>query len=192
MTLATVSATGQPSARVVLLKGLSAEHGYAVFYTHYGSRKGKELDTNAHAAAVLHWDNVGRQIRLEGLTLKSPTAESDAYFASRPWRSQLNAWASAQSSPIATPEALREQARNVAQQLNLPDPALQGPESEAGIPAVQRPEFWGGYRLWLAAIELWAEGADRFHDRIRYERSLEQIDAHHYRAGGWSHSRLQP
>ena len=106
MTLATATPAGQPSARVVLIKDFNPVAGVLVFYSHYASRKGRELDANPLAAAVVHWDTLGRQLRFEGRVTRSPHAESDAYFQGRPWLSQLNAWASDQSEPIADPRAL--------------------------------------------------------------------------------------
>jgi pyridoxamine-phosphate oxidase len=98
--LASTDAAGRPSVRMVLLKEL-APAGYAVFYTNYGSRKAAELEATRRAAAVLYWHELGRQVRFEGRVVRSPDAESDAYFLTRPWRSQVNAWSSEQSRPIA-------------------------------------------------------------------------------------------
>jgi pyridoxamine 5'-phosphate oxidase len=190
MVLATASKEGRPSARVVLLKELSTTHGYAVFFSHYDSRKGRELAENPDAAAVMYWDAMGRQVRFEGQTVRSPETESDVYFASRPWRSQLNAWTSVQSQPIAAPALLEQRARDKARELGLPDPALR--ESAPDAAKVARPPFWGGYRLWLEAVELWLEGSDRFHDRLRYQRILTRAGAHDFRGGEWTHQWLQP
>ena len=176
--LASTDAAGRPSVRMVLLKEL-APLGYVVFYTNYGSRKGDELLTTGRAAAVLYWHELGRQVRFEGPVVRSPDAESDAYFASRPTLSQVNAWSSEQSRPLADPAALEERAAKVA----------------AGNPAGQtlpRPNFWGGFRLWLEAVELWVEGQNRFHERVRYERELIARDAHSFSAGRWTSQRLQP
>ena len=178
MALASVDANGQPSARMVLLKEL-APLGYAVFYTNYGSRKGAELLSTGRAAAVLYWHELGRQVRFEGPVVRSPDAESDAYFASRPLPSQVNAWSSEQSRPLPDPGALEERAAKVA----ATKPAGQG---------LPRPDFWGGFRLWLAAVELWVEGRDRFHERVRYERRLDARDAYTYETGRWNRQRLQP
>jgi pyridoxamine 5'-phosphate oxidase len=176
--------------RVQRLKALCCELGYGVFYTHYGSRKSAELIENPWAAAILHWDKLGRQIRFEGPVVRSPAAESDEYFRSRPWRSQLNAWSSMQSAPLRDPADLQRAARRRAAELGLPDPQE---AREAGpIPAVPRPEFWGGYRLWFQAVEFWVEGTDRFHDRIRYERPLTRQGDEGFIAGGWTSQRLQP
>jgi len=191
MTLATVAADGQPSARVVLVKGLSERDGYLVFYTHYGSRKGRELAGNPLAAAVMHWDTLGRQLRFEGPVLRPPEAESDAYFAGRPWLSQLNAWGSDQSEPIETRGDLIAQAHRRAEQLGF---QVVGDElaPQEGQPAMARPSHWGGYRLWIAALEFWVHGDGRFHDRIRYQRSLSRGDTGQLTAGPWSSVRLQP
>ena len=136
---------------------------------------------------------MGRQVRLEGAAVRSPQEESDDYFASRSWRSQLNAWVSEQSQPLADPSELLDRARDKARELRLPDPISDGEnESETGLTPLARPPFWGGYRLWFAAVELWMEGSDRFHDRVRYERSLTPLDAHSFQTGPWTSWRLQP
>ena len=193
MTLATVDASGQPSARVVLLKKLSVKQGFAVFHTHYGSRKSIEITNNTAAAAVMHWDTMGRQVRLEGAAVRSPKEESDEYFATRSWRSQLNAWVSEQSQPLDDPAKLLGRARDKAQDLHLPDPINDsGNEPASSLTPLARPPFWGGYRLWFAAVELWMEGSDRFHERVRYERSLTPLDAHVFQTGPWTSQRLQP
>ncbi len=178
MALASVDVAGRPSARMVLLKEL-APLGYAVFYTNYGSRKGDELLSTRHAAAVLYWHELGRQVRFEGPVVRSPDAESDAYFATRPLASQANAWSSEQSRPLTHPAALEERAANVVAR----QPTGQG---------LPRPDFWGGFRLWLVAIELWVEGRDRFHERVRYERRLDARDAFTFETGSWTPQRLQP
>src|SRR5688572_5268622 len=177
MALASADAVGSPSVRMVLLKEL-APLGYAVFYTNYGSRKGIELAATGRAAAVLYWHELGRQVRLEGPVVRSPAAESDRYFASRPLPSQINAWSSEQSRPLLDPAALEERAANV-------DANKKGDQ-------LPRPEFWGGFRLWLEAVELWVEGQNRFHERVRYERRLDARDAHNFEPGRWNWQRLQP
>jgi pyridoxamine 5'-phosphate oxidase len=187
MALATVSAGGHPSARMVLLKEL-APSGYAVFYTNYGSRKASELDATGRAAAILHWDDLGRQVRFEGAVVRSPAAESDAYFASRAWRSQLNAWSSEQSRPIEDVSELDRRASAKARELGVEAPG----DSPAPGRRLERPEFWGGYRLWLDAVELWAEGANRFHERLRYRRDLGAPRQQGFLPGPWSWQRLQP
>jgi pyridoxamine 5'-phosphate oxidase len=175
--LATTDSGGRPSVRMVLLKELAAP-GYAVFYTNYGSRKATELAAAPRAAAALYWHELGRQLRFEGISVRSPDAESDAYFATRPWRSQVNAWSSEQSRPLADPAELERRAAAVA---------ADGPNRPLG-----RPPFWGGFRLWFDAVELWVEGADRFHERVRYERDLAPRDPSSFRAGPWHWRRLQP
>jgi len=194
MTLATVDSDGQPSARVVLLKTLSITQGFAIFHTHYGSRKGIELGASALAAAVMHWDKLGKQVRLEGTAVRSPGEESDDYFATRSWQSQLNAWVSDQSQPLSDPSDLSQRASEKARQLGLPDPMATAPREpeESAQTRLARPPFWGGYRLWFAAVELWMEGSDRFHDRVRYERSLAPLDACTFQTGSWGRRRLQP
>jgi pyridoxamine 5'-phosphate oxidase len=186
LALATVAPDGRPSARMVLLKELSPA-GYAVFYTNYGSRKARELDATGRAAGICYWPELGRQIRLEGRALRSPPAESDAYFATRPWLSQLNAWSSEQSRPLATLRDLERSAEARAAELGFD--LTEGAPPGATLP---RPEHWGGYRLWLDALELWIEGTSRFHERVRYERRLFPRDEHAYDAAPWTWQRLQP
>jgi pyridoxamine 5'-phosphate oxidase len=178
MALASVAAGGQPSVRMVLLKDLMPA-GCAVFYTNYGSRKAGELLSTGRAAAVLYWNELGRQVRFEGPVVRSPDAESDAYFATRPLASQVNAWSSEQSRPLADPAALEERAAAL----------FGGRQAGQSLP---RPGFWGGFRLWLDAMELWVEGRDRFHERVRYERALQARDAHTFHPGSWTWQRLQP
>lgn len=187
LALATVDRAGKPSVRMVLLKELVPE-GYAVFYTNYRSRKAGELDATGRAAGVCYWPELGRQIRLEGAVLRSPADESDAYFATRHWRSQLNAWSSEQSRPLTAFEQLERRAEERAQELGFD--AVHGP-SAAGT-RIPRPPHWGGYRLWLDALELWVEGSSRFHERVRYERHLTPRDSHGFDVGRWSWQRLQP
>lgn len=182
MALATSDATGRPSVRMVLLKEL-APAGYGVFYTNYGSRKAADLSATQRAAGVLYWHELGRQIRFEGVVVRSPAAECDAYFATRPWRSQLNAWSSEQSRPLDDPALLEHRAAQIAAERAGP----------AGAPQrLPRPDFWGGYRLWFEAVELWVEGQDRFHERLRYERRLTRRDEYTFTAGRWQSQRLQP
>jgi pyridoxamine 5'-phosphate oxidase len=155
MTLATASADGAPSARMVLLRGLD-DRG-AVFYTNAESRKGRELLENPRAALVFHWDPLGRQVRLEGSVERVDDEESDAYFASRPLPSRLGAWASDQSRPIESREALMERYAETA--------------ARFGDGPVPRPPYWNGFRVVPDAVEFWEHGAHRLHDRIRYTRA---------------------
>lgn len=193
MTLATVNTSGQPSARVVLLKDLSVNKGYGVFYTHYGSKKGIDISSNSTVSAVMHWDQLGKQVRLEGEAVRSPAKESNEYFMTRPWHSQLNAWVSEQSKSLANPIDLVRRAKDKARDLKLPDPTdIAFNELDLNKSRIPRPPFWGGYRLWFAAIELWTEGAGRFHNRIRYERTLSPTDASTFQASDWKSGYLQP
>jgi pyridoxamine 5'-phosphate oxidase len=189
MVLATAD-EDRPSARVVLCKGVTPQPGYVVFYTNYLSRKGRELARNPRAAAVLHWDYLRRQVRLEGTVVKAPATDSDVYFASRPWQSRLGAWASAQSEPIQSRAELIAAVRAAARHFSVPDPSLDA-DSDAPV-VVPRPPHWGGYRLWIDTVELWVEGEARIHDRARWSRSLVARGPEEFAAGAWTATRLQP
>jgi pyridoxamine 5'-phosphate oxidase len=166
MALATAAPDGTPSARMVLLRGWGPD-GY-VWFTNYDSRKGAELAANPRAALVLHWDRVGRQIRLEGAVARTTREESDAYFASRHPGSQIGAWASPQSTPIASRDVLDREVTEAAQRFG------EGP--------VSRPANWGGYRLTPLRFEFWQHRDNRLHDRFVYEPDGD----------GWSITRLAP
>jgi pyridoxamine 5'-phosphate oxidase len=184
MTLATSTAEGVPSARVVLCKDVVPDPGYVVFYTNYHSRKGRELEENARAAAVLHFDAQHRQVRIEGTVERAPNADSDAYFASRALESRIGAWASEQSEPLRSRALLLAAVETAAKRF--------GVSAAAGEPKVPRPPHWGGYRLWAQAVELWVEGAGRIHDRARWSRPLARHADGRLEAGAWSATRLQP
>lgn len=179
MTLATADQHGRPAARVVLLKELVPQPGYLVFYTNYDSQKGRHLKENPRAAAVLHWDSLGRQIRIAGPVLRSPDEESDAYFAGRDAGSQMGAWASRQSEPLKSRQALLDQFQRIEQRF-------------AGTHPIPRPENWGGYRLWAETVELWLHGENRIHDRALWQRSLYSHGPSGFGVGEWSATRLQP
>lgn len=188
MAVATSSASGAPSVRMVLLRGFAPVPGYAVFYTHYESRKGLELIVNARAAGVLYWEELGRQLRLEGPVTRSPAGESNRYFDQRPLVSQINAWVSAQSRPIDDPSRLIIASREKARELGVEDsPELSGPHAR-----VPRPPHWGGFRIWIESLEFWTEGDHRFHDRTVFTRTLELQADGSYAGSAWSHAYLQP
>ncbi len=192
MTLATVSVDGQPSARIVLCKSFVADPGYVVFYTNYRSQKVDDLNARPRVAVTFHWDAMGRQIRLEGLAVYSPAVESDDYFASRDWGSQIGAWGSDQSAPIESRQAMREQIRDRARALGVDVTDDLQSVADNKRPSISRPPHWGGIRLWPARIELWIEGGDRIHDRAAWTRTLTTADKHSFDAGPWSGERLQP
>ncbi|GAA4356924.1 pyridoxamine 5'-phosphate oxidase [Hymenobacter saemangeumensis] len=168
MVLATVSPEGQPSARVVLLKGLHEDLGF-VFYTNYDSRKGQELGAGARAALTFFWPALERQVRVEGRVEKAPEDVSTAYFQSRPLGSQVGAWASPQSQVVSSRAELEAREREVADRF-------------AGTSPLPRPPHWGGFVLTPERVEFWQGRPSRLHDRILYERAGE----------GWKISRLAP
>lgn len=192
MVLATTDAGGRPSARVVLCKEIVIDPGYLVFYANYESRKGRELAAQPWAAVVFPWDELRRQLRVEGPVVTSPASESDDYFASRPWQSRLAAMASAQSAPIASRQDLLEKLRDTAARYGAPNPFSAADHDEHSGLHLPRPPGWGGYRLWAAAVELWVEGEHRLHDRVRWTRELKASNGTHRQIQPWQHQRLQP
>lgn len=200
MVLATVDEQGVPSARVVLCKKLVADPGYLVFFTNYRSRKAREMALRPRVAAVFHWDTLRRQMRIEGRVERSPDDESDAYFASRAWQSRIAAWASRQSQPVdsretllgAVSESARVFGRSFAPGRFAEDEKERAARTSAvGRSAIERPGFWGGYRLWIEALELWTEGEGRVHDRALYRRGIVRTDSG-WETGDWDSTRLQP
>jgi pyridoxamine 5'-phosphate oxidase len=191
MVLATSDPDGRLTARVVLCKEIVPKPGYLVFFTNYLSRKGRQLESSPRAAAVIHWDALHRQVRIEGPVVKAPAADSDAYFASRPWQSQVGAWASEQSAPIASREALLKAVTTTAKRFGVPDPADPTSAGQTDF-VIPRPPHWGGYHLWADSVELWVEGEARVHDRARWTRELTRQDDGFFGAGPWTATRLQP
>jgi pyridoxamine 5'-phosphate oxidase len=194
MVLATVDARGRPAARVVLCKEIVAAPGYLVFYTNYHSRKGREIAASPRGAAVLYWEGLHRQLRIEGPIVKALPAESDAYFASRDWQRRVGAWASHQSEPIESRERLLAAVREASARFGTPD-ALSSAAPASGAAGdfpVPRPPHWGGYRLWADTVELWVEGEYRIHDRARWTRELSPATEYEFTAGAWTATRLQP
>jgi len=167
MALATASAEGAPSVRMVLLKGFD-EHGF-VFYTGLESRKARDLAENTRAALLFYWSLLGRQVRVEGAVTPVARSEAEAYFATRPRGSQVGAWASRQSEPLASRDQLEAAARAMTARF------------EGG--AVPLPARWGGYRLLPDHYEFWQHRDDRLHDRLAFGQTG---------AGRWRLERLAP
>jgi len=165
--LATVDADGLPNVRMVLLKEIEADA--FVFYTNYGSTKGQEIAASGKAAFVMHWKSLRRQIRVRGTITREDGPQADEYFASRSLKSRLGAWASQQSQPLSSREALMAEAAKIALSKG-PNPA--------------RPAYWGGFRIHPVEIEFWADGAFRLHDRFRWSRAAS--------TAGWTVQRLNP
>jgi pyridoxamine 5'-phosphate oxidase len=166
MALATASLTGRPSVRIVLLKGI--EERAMTFYTNYSSRKGRELEENPFASAVLLWHPLQRQVRVEGQVERVPVEQSDAYFASRPRGSQLGAVSSPQSDAVSGRFELEAR-------FDMAAAHFAGRE-------VERPGHWGGYRLVLQSVEFWQGRVNRMHDRLRFDHTGDD----------WSRERLAP
>ena len=166
MALATADAAGQPSVRMVLLKGHGPD-GF-VFYTNEQSAKGEQLTANPRAALLFHWKSLRRQVRVEGCVERVSGAEADAYFASRARDSQLGAWASDQSRPLDSRETFERRFEQVKRRFEGQD--------------VSRPSHWGGYRVVPDRIEFWMDRPYRLHERRLFTRS----------AGGWSEGLLYP
>ena len=165
--LATAGADGLPNVRMVLLK--EVEDDAFVFYTNYESAKGRELAENPQAAFVMHWKSLARQVRVRGLVSREEGPQADAYYASRALQSRLGAWASRQSQPLSSREALMAEVAKVGLQHG---------------PSPKRPPHWGGFRIRPLEIEFWADGAFRLHDRFQWRRA--QLDS------AWEIRRLNP
>lgn len=167
MTLATATPDGKPAARMVLLKQVD-ENGF-VFFTNYRSAKARQLDANPYAALVFYWNELERQVRVEGSVAKVSPEESRDYFLTRPRESQIGAWASDQSEEISSRDVLEQRARDL--------------EALYGDREIDRPEHWGGYRVTPERIEFWKGRIGRLHDRIVYQRQSDSI---------WAITRLAP
>lgn len=167
MVVSTVEPDGQPTSRTVLLRGVS-ENGFS-FYTDYTSQKGRALSSNPRVAALFPWYSLHRQVKIRGSVEKVSPADSDAYFFTRPRDSRIGAWASDQSQPIESREALEHKVQETTARFE-------------GVADIPRPEKWGGFIIRPDSIEFWAGRRSRLHDRIRFVR----------KEGAWQPQRLQP
>lgn len=190
MTLATLGEGGMPSCRVVLCKKMDLDAGWICFFTNYDGRKGRQLAAHPRAAACFHWDSLDRQVRIEGEVVRSPEAESDAYFASRALISRLGAWASRQSEPVASREDLLMSYAEAMERFGVGVDTVMNDREGLGA-AIPRPAHWGGFRLWASRVELWIGGQGRFHDRAVWERELTP-GPDGFAGGQWRATRLQP
>ncbi len=166
MALATVDEDGLPDVRMVLLKGYDS-NGF-VFYTNTGSDKGRQILATGKAAILFHWKSLRRQVRIRGVVTQVSHGEADAYFASRPRQSQIGAWASDQSHPVAGRFALEKKVAEYAVKF--------------GVGTVPRPDHWRGFRIRPVQFEFWRDGAFRLHDRMQWKAVGE----------GWVKQRLNP
>ena len=182
--LATTEPDGRPSARVVLCKELDTTEGWITFYTNLRSPKSRALERHPYAALVFNWDGVWRQVRIEGPVMREPASRADAYFATRPLEAQLAAWASDQSAPIGSRAELLEKVRAAAARFGIR-------ESRPRPAAIPRPDFWGGYRVWIERLELWVSRPGRIHDRGLWTREL-RAEGDKFVGGPWRAVHLQP
>ena len=165
--LATSGADGMPNVRMVLLKEI--EDDAFVFYTNYESAKGQELSANPQAAYVMHWKSLRRQVRVRGTVTREDGPQADKYYASRALQSRIGAWASKQSTPLASRETLMAEAAKMGITHGL---------------TPKRPPFWGGFRITPVEMEFWADGDFRLHNRFQWRRDTTN--------GGWNATRLHP
>ena len=166
MSLATVDADGLPDVRMLLCKGVEADS--LLFYTNAESAKGRQLDGQPKAAALFHWKSIRKQARFRGPVTPLDAAAADDYFHSRPRNSQIGAWASQQSRPLGSRAALEASVAEFA--------------AKYGDGEIPRPDYWRGFRLTPVEVELWADGAFRLHDRVRFTKA----------GAGWTRRRLYP
>jgi pyridoxamine 5'-phosphate oxidase len=180
-TLSTVDDTNFPESRIVLAKAINNKEGYLVFYTNYQSRKGQHIFNNNHVSALFYWDKIKKQVRISGQCISSPKQESDDYFASRPIENQINASLSQQSQPIDDYSTLMTSFNNILT-------VHKGKADQS----IKRPAYWGGFRLYFSSLEFWIAGSGRFHQRYKYERTINNPSTSNISGTPWSLVKLQP
>lgn len=191
MTLSTVDADGRISGRVVLCKAIDVASGSLLFYTNYLGRKGRALAAHPRAALTFHWDVLDRQVRMEGVAVRATQAESDTYFASRPWASRIGAWTSDQSEPVSSRAALEAKLDATLRRFGIDPDNLPAKDAKIEIP---RPAHWGGFRFIADRVELWLGSSARLHDRAEWVRTLASAspDVASLHNVVWRSTRLQP
>lgn len=179
--LATANDKGEPNVRIVLCRGVDVQAGSIWFFTNSHSVKGHEMRVNQHVAVSFHWDQLDRQARVRGVVEPLPEAESDAYFASRSWEKRIGAWASDQSQPVASRQALLDKLTDTLTRFGINPQNPPASDADLDIP---RPPHWGGFRVIAHEVELWVGSPARIHDRARWTRPSASEP--------WMATRLQP
>ena len=186
MSIATVDSNGCPNTRMVLCKELNTDEGYLTFYTNYSSIKSEELENNSKCSALFHWDKFGLQARLKGFVKRCSDSKNDEYFSTRDIGSQIAAWTSDQSKEIESLEKMGD-----SYQIIMDKFQIKSLEEAKGV-NIPRPDFWGGYDMWIEEIELWKNQKNRFHDRIKFTRKISIENGNIDAEKRWDSVRIQP
>ena len=185
MSVSTVDSQGHPNSRMVLCKELNTVEGYLTFYTNYSSIKCSELENNRNCSALFHWDNFGFQARLKGFVVRCSEVKNDQYFSTRDLGSQIAAWTSMQSEEIDSLEDMKESYDEIMKKFQITD-------IEDINKKIPRPNFWGGYEIWIKEVELWQNQKNRFHDRLQYSRNIKNEEGQILVEKDWKVIRIQP